>query len=145
MIDKGGLYQAPVKAGIEALDFYMTSRFEIKVKGCSSIPAVKKLIEKRTKGKSPTMSESLLVNAYDTYDAFKDSEDSALERKKFLQDGIVALKCLLKPIRQEIQKTKFAVILGKRWFQEFDSRDQTQLVVEGNTFNFKLDEEKVKI
>jgi len=144
-IEKGGLYAPPVKSGIDASDFYMANRFEIKVKGCSSIPAVKKVLDKRDAGKSLTASEALLEQAVDKYEAFKKANSEDVLRKRFLENEIVANKKLLKPIRQDIQKTKFAILLAKKWFDEFTSRDETQLVVEGNTFNFKLDEEKVKI
>lgn len=144
-INKGGLYAPPMKSGIKSVDYYITNSFQIKIKGCSSIPAVKKLYDKRAKGKSLTMSESLLEHAVDKYESFKTSNDSELERKKFLEDIIVDLKMELKPIRQEIQKNKFSILLAKKWFDEFISRDETQLEIDGVIYNFILSEEKVEI
>jgi hypothetical protein len=42
-------------------------------------------------------------------------------------------------------KTVNKWILGKAWFEEFTSRDQNTLEVNGNKFVFELGEEKVEI
>ena len=145
LVDKGGVYAPPVKSGIESFDYYMVKRFEIKVKSLTSLPSLNAVYKKLNSGKKLTLSESLLNESIEKYDSYKDDNDSLLERKKYLEDTITQLKIKLKPIRNDIQKCKFAIILGRQWFQEFSSREQTQLEVDGNTFNFLLSDEKVKI
>jgi hypothetical protein len=48
-------------------------------------------------------------------------------------------------LRKEIQRTKFSVLLAKRWFDEFDSRENCTLDVNGVTFIVSLDSKKVGI
>jgi len=144
-VKHGGLYQPKYKSGVVAEDYYMAKRFSISLKGVSSLPSVNKVLTKMSSGNKPTISESLLVSFITEYNDFKNDNESLLERKKYIEDEIIKTKLILKPIRQGIQKTKFALILGNKSIDEFTSRDQTTLYVDGiGTFNFKFDEEENK-
>ena len=48
-------------------------------------------------------------------------------------------------IRREVQETKFAILLGKKWFDEFDSREDSNLTVDNNFFTIEIREVKVNI
>ena len=51
----------------------------------------------------------------------------------------------LRRVRQDIQETKFAVLLGKRWFDEFSSRAENTIEVSGLKFTFVVSETKVPV
>lgn len=139
--EKGDFSPPSTKSEIE--DYYMARSFEIKVKGCSSLPAVAKVIEKFNAGKALTLSESLVYEGAKVFTAsgmegqFKEVVETWLDKK------IAELQGKMRGIRRNIQETKFAVILGKQWFSEFTTRDNPTLAVDANTFTFELGEEKV--
>lgn len=138
LIDNGikiedGSY-SPMVVAKESHDYYMAKTFDIKIKGCSVLPSVNKVINKKEK---LTFVESIINDAitqYNNHPKLKEPIESEL--KKF--------KIELQKIRTLIQKTKFSIILGKKWFDEFGSREETTLIVDGVTYNFILGEEKVK-
>jgi hypothetical protein len=66
-------------------------------------------------------------------------------RKLWLNKEISKLKAELKPIRSGIQKTKFAILLSKRWFDEFDSRADNIIEQDGWQYTFIVDEEAIAI
>ena len=142
-VDKGGVYSPKVDS-VDTDDMYIAKSFAIKIKGLSSLPSVKKVVEKMSAGKNRTLSESVVEVGITKYTDFKDSTDDEDMRKLWLNKEIVKLKSELKGLRSNIQKTKFAIILGKKWFDEFESREDNVLMYEDWQFTFVLGEEKVK-
>lgn len=129
-------------------DFYYAKSFSIAVKGFSSLPPVERVLEKWHQGKSLTLAETLLG---DTLLVIKDGprvqmiqkdaftvETTVKMTKTQLDEAIVKHATQLKQTRAQIQRIKFAVILGKRWFDEFSSREEAQLEYSGMHFTFKL-------
>lgn len=143
-IDKGGLFN-PSVISLDATDKYMAKAFEIKIKSLSNLPKVEKVIEKRDNGKSLTLSESVVGVAVDNYITYKETTDKPKLRQAWLESSIEDLKAELNELRAKIQKNKFAVILGKQWYDEFTSRDNAVIEVDGKTFTFVLKEEVVKL
>lgn len=143
-IDKGGVYSPKVDS-VESTDVYVAKKFDIKIKGLSSLPAVKKVVDKIDSGKKRTLSESVVEAGITKYEDFKLSTEDEDMRKLWLNKEIAKLKSEQKGIRQGIQKSKFAIILGKKWFDEFDSRDDDTIDYEDWKFTFVLGEETVKI
>lgn len=142
-VERGGLYSPP-KALEEAKDFYMAKSFEIKISGLASLPTVKKVMEKLASGKGRTPVEGLVEDGINLYTSVKASKKGK-DLLKWFEDTIAVLQKDLKAIRTTLQKVKMAVVLGKAWFEEFTSRDQNTLEVNGNKFVFELGEEKVEI
>lgn len=130
---------SPPTEKLEATDFYMAKEFEIKIKGYSSLPKVdevqKKLAEKKKlNGPGELIAEALgmvkLANKSDLK-----TIDSLIETKK----------ASLNKVRSEIQRTKFAIILAKKWFDEFTSRENNVLTIGGDEFTISVTETKVDI
>jgi hypothetical protein len=142
-IERGGLYSPP-KALEEAKDYYMAKSFEIKIAGLASLPTVKKVMEKVASKKGRTPVEGLVEEGINLYAAVKESKKGK-DLLKWFEDTIKAFQKELKDIRTTLQKVKMSVVLGKAWFDEFTSRDQNTLEVNGNKFVFELGEEKVEI
>ena len=47
--------------------------------------------------------------------------------------------------RKHIQRTKFAILLASKWFDEFDSREDSVLDVDGKNFTFGVREVTVDL
>lgn len=154
--DKGGSY-APPSEKSEPVDWYMAKTFDIKLKGIATLPTVKNVIEKIASGKTRTPAECLIesgINLWKTADIQfnfeKRSSNSTMHNanliigiKEWFDKVLGEKQTSLKEIRSKIQKTKMAVILGKKWFEEFKSREENELVVEGIKCVFELGEQKV--
>lgn len=151
--DKGFLY-SPETEKEETTDFYMAKSFAIAVKGCSSLPKVTDVEDKleniakaatdpKVKVKALTKSETLVQTGVESYRKSGMGKQSQGVALTWLQERVAELQTELRGVRTEIQKTKFAVILGKKWFDELKSRDNPSLTVGDNEFTFKLGEEKV--
>jgi hypothetical protein len=134
-VEKGGCYNAPMEAG-EAKDQYMAKTFDIKIKGLMSLPTVKKVQEKIAAAKKLTPVEELVNEGLKMADA---------KPTAWVGDALCDLTREMRQIRSEIQQTKFAVLVGKKWFDEFTDRSQTELTVDGQTFQFEVGEEAVEI
>jgi hypothetical protein len=126
-------------------DYYMAKEFEIKMKGLSSLPSVKDVQEKLAKGSKLTKGMELVKHGLDFYD--RNLKKSASEKMKlsWLEDQILKHKKELVAVRSDIQETKFAVILGKKWFDEFSSREKNTLTLGGIEYTLSVGETKVEL
>jgi hypothetical protein len=143
-VDKGGVYSPKVDA-VESTDQYIARTFEVKIKGLSSLPSVNAVMKKITEGKKRTLSESVVEVGITKYDTFKSSNDDEDMRKLWLNKEIAKLKAELKPIRSGVQKSKFAILMAKKWFSEFNSRADNMIELDGWTYTFVLGETIVNI
>jgi hypothetical protein len=66
-------------------------------------------------------------------------------KSKWFSATIDKMKIEQRAIRSRLQETKFAIILGKKWFDEFKSRAEDTIKVDGQEFKFELGEEQVEI
>lgn len=142
LVDRGGIYSPPTEKS-EPVDFYMAKTFDIKLAGIASLPAVKKVMEKIASNKARTPAESLLEVAINDWTTHKASLKTKTDISAWFDSIIKSKQKELKSIRTVIQKTKMAVILGRKWFKEFTSRDNCELVIDGIKCCFELGEEKV--
>ncbi len=156
---KGGLF-SPAKKASTSTDFYMAKTFDIAVKGFSSLPKVVDVIEhveeirvydeaKRNGNALPPQPKALKPVEAIVAAGVKMYDDCGLTKKDrsvqlaWLKAEISRLSGEAGGVRRQIQETKFAIVLGKKWFDELTSRDNPTLDVNGYTFTFKLGEEKV--
>jgi hypothetical protein len=127
----------------DPVDFYHAKEFVIEIKGCSSLPKVSDVKTKLASNKPLTPREGLLQEGLVLLDnaIIKTSADSV--KKAWIADLISKTKKDLMSTRFDVQKTKFAILLGKQWFDEFESREECSLEVDGFTVNFKIKETQV--
>jgi hypothetical protein len=71
--------------------------------------------------------------------------ETPVVREAILRDALKTTKEALRVLRGEIQRTKFSVLLAKSWFDEFESREDNTLVIDGVTFTVSLREKKVDV
>lgn len=126
-----GVY-SPGTVLTESADHYFANTFEIKVKSLASLPSVKAVTAKLENGKKLTLSDSFIKAGLDVLEKAESSIDTALEDHNKR----------LKEITKYIQETKFAVLLGQSWFDEFKSREECSLEIDGYHLTFKIDAQR---
>jgi len=141
-LNRGGLYAPPTEKD-DPKDFYMAKYFDVKLTGIATLPPVKKVMEKIAGSKSRTASEALLEEGIVQWNKAKAGLKDKKAMASWFSTTIGAKQKEMKEIRSELQKTKFAVILGKRWFDEWQDRSNCSLDVDGVRCVFDLGEEKV--
>lgn len=139
-----GVFSPPTET-VKTEDFYMAKSFEIKIKGLSSLPKVQEVIDKQTAGKKLTASAALVLAGLNLWGSSGVTASASPVKIAWLDDKIVQLKKEQKEITHKVQEIKFSLILGKKWLDDFSSRDENKLVYQGNEFTFDLGEEKVPI
>lgn len=127
----------------EAQDFYYANEFAIKIKGLSSLPKIDDVRKKIEAGKKLTVSASLIEEGLNLfhYNPKRSKKVQLVE----LDEAIVKRKVKLNTLRQKMQRTKFAILLASKWFDEFDSREDCSLELDGNYFTFGVRSVKIKI
>lgn len=135
----------------EPRDKYFAKEFSIKLKGLSSLPKVSDVREKyqqelEGKLKKPMKKAELLV-AEGLKLFYGSNIDKLPEAAQlaWLDATLEQLKKELRTVRQDIQKTKFAVLLAKKWFDEFPSRDESKIVVDEVEYTLGVREVAVEI
>lgn len=134
---------SPKTEKLDPVDYYYAKEFNISIKGLSTLPAVKDVKAKLASGKDLTPREKLMEPAISLYENCPINNPSDSVRLAWLQGEITKNKIELVKVRTEVQKTKFSVILGKKWFEEFSSREEKTLNYKGYDFTFDLKEVKV--
>lgn len=130
---------------LPATDFYMAKEFEIKMKGLSSLPSVKDVVEKSSKGGKLTPGMLLVKSGLDLAESHMTKSMKTSAKINWLEGEILDLKRELISVRSAIQETKFAVILGKKWFDEFTSREKNTLTLGSVEYTLNVSETKVEL
>jgi hypothetical protein len=150
-IGKDGSFSPP-KTILESTDSYFAKEFKIDISKFSNLPslnALKTKLEKLESDKTGkvklTESESLMKTSLDSINEQLGSITDLKSKKLILEGCLENLKSKLKEIRKTIQRIKFAIILGKQSFKEFNSREENTLDVDGFQFKISVREVEVKI
>jgi len=148
---------APKTDAAEAKDFYMSVNLATKIKGLSALPKVDDVYKKLNEGKVLKISESVMSDAVKKYheqlqsDMFKTLNEQ--QQKGVLESYLNTKSSILnkqkRNVMQKIAEIKFALILSKKWFKEFQSFDENvlKLTLDGQEvqFTFDLSEKEVKV
>lgn len=148
---------APKTLKGEVKDFYYSVNLATKIKGLSSFPKVTDVEKKIAEGKPLKLNESLMAEAINKYNAqfdsdmFKTLNDEQQKNvlKSYIETKSDLLNARRKKALQKVANIKFALILSKQWFNEFESFDENKLSLEldGHNvdFTFDLSEKEVEI
>jgi len=128
----------------DPVDFYYAKDFAIKVKSFSSLPSINDTKKRIASGKLRPADEVMKLGI-DLYDNSPVADQSDKIKLAWVEEKVKELKNQLLDVRFDIQRTKFAIILGKKWFDEFDSRNDSTLEVDGKTFTIAVEEKQVTI
>ena len=146
---------SPAMVQAEATDEYTAKRFVVKIAKCSSLPKVEDVRAKIQAGKALTVSEALLAPAIQEHDVFlashvylRAANQEALY-KTWIESETAAVKAETQRLIKEMAKTKFAIMVGHVWFQEFASLDENSMDIacDGYTYSCSavLEDVTVKI
>ena len=146
---------APLTDTAEKTDHYMSVNLLTKIKGLSSLPKVLDVINKMSDAKKPLKIGEVLMAQFITEFLAKQAEINSSESipanamEQFLTDRSIQSNKNKRAIMQEIAKTKFAIILSKKWFIEFKDFDDNKLSLSIDgidlDFTFDLTEKQVEI
>jgi len=138
----------PPRETLETTDFYYVKEFKIKIAKLSSLPKVDDVIKKVEANKKLTPREKLISDAITAYKGTQKTtliEPGSNEERALLNQTIKDLQKRLVKISSDVQKTKFAIILGKKWFDEFNSRFENMLEINNVQYTIDLQRKKVEI
>jgi hypothetical protein len=129
----------------DPIDFYMAKKFEIKLSGIATLPTVKSVEAKIALGKARTPSEALIEVGINAWNGRKGSLSGSTAKAKWFDETIKGLQNQMKTLRYTVQSIKAQVVIGRKWFDEFNSRDNCSITVDGIKCVFELGEEKVPV
>jgi hypothetical protein len=138
-------FSPKVERVVEPTDFYYAKEFEIKVKGVTSLPKLESVLDKKMNNKSLTKSESLVDLGIQLYERSGLASANSTVQLAWLTSTIEQKNTELFRVRKDIQETKFAVLLAKAWFDEFESRDANTLTIQDTLYTITVKEVKVLI
>lgn len=140
---------APPVYKMEPTDFYMAKEFNIKVKGLSSIPKVDDVLAKTASKGTLTASAQLVADSLAMVSKVYKPGDAPATKNKVVLSKLDSLttstKAKLQEIRTNMQKAKFAIVLAKQSWSDFNSRAGSKLTVDGQEFTLEITETKVEI
>lgn len=122
---KKGIYSPETKP-VQPTDYYMATEFEISVKGLSK-PTAKDIVKKIEEKKATTDRETIMASAYQDFKSKFEKEKSKKVKEVWLQEQLSETKKELYELRSKLQRSKFSVIMAKKWFSEFTSREDCVL------------------
>ncbi len=131
---------SPKVEKVESNDHYIAKEFKIKIKNFSALPSVSDMLaSKKTLTASQSLVNEGIVLANKNMANIKDEKSKLAILDNLIND----LKSELFKIRTEIQKTKFSILLGRKWFTDLKSRTDTELDVGSNHYSIEISEVKV--
>lgn len=142
-IVRGSFNPPSVKA--DPTDFYYAKEFSVKIAKHSTLPSVNDAIKAVTTGKALTATQKLVNDGVLEYNSITAKLSDDKVKLAAIESAVVKTKKELITVRSDIQRTKFSIILGKRWFDEFNSRENCNLDVDGKSFTIDVREVKVDI
>lgn len=130
-----GSYQPPVEKG-ESTDHYDAVSFTTYIKGVKSLPALKDLrtkldaISAATKNSSTKVPEltfalELMRPIYNEFVA-QAASSSIEDQVKWIDAKLKGVKIGLSQVRDRIQRPKFTLLLGKKWFNDLEEVEAEQ-------------------
>ena len=135
-----GSYSPPMEKAEEIKDHYIARTFELKVTGRSTIPKIDDIIKKNKEGKKLNDLGVIISEKVAEIHGKINGGDIVL----LLETEKVELNRKIRELRDKMQRSKFAVLLGKSQFIEFTERKDKQTVVAGGAeVNFVFGSEEV--
>jgi hypothetical protein len=119
---KNGTYSPSVEKE-EATDFYEATEFDISIKGMASTPKAADVVSKVEAKKPLTDREKPMADYYELFKSAVGDQSKEVKRA-WVEKNLEELKAKLREKRSQVQKVKFGAIIGKKWFEEFTSREE---------------------
>ena len=136
----------PKSVQAESTDFYMGKELKVSLKGLSSLPSVKEVKEKMSKGKL-TPSAALMAPYVKEVEDYLATNPTAEASAKWLEEKFEAAQEKVRGLILDMARIKFAVVVGQIWFKEFKSLDENTLKIKagGNEVEGKVEMREIEI
>ena len=116
-------------------DFYMASCLETKIEKFSNLPKIEDVLKKVSNNKSFTLSENYMY----TYMKYIDSIlDSSTDYESTLSDLIEINKGNQRKVMAEISKSKFVLLVSRKWFADKSDYDDNSIDVNIESNKLKM-------
>lgn len=116
-------------------DFYMASCLETKIEKFSNLPKIEDVLKKVSNNKSFTLSENYMY----TYMKYIDSIlDSSTDYESTLSDLIEINKGNQRKVMSEISKSKFVILVSRKWFADKSDYDDNSIDVNIESNKLKM-------
>ena len=138
-LDKNGAFSPPCEK-MSSTDYYFAKEFKISIDKFSSLPGIEKVKEKIKEKKKLTVSEELIYRYFSQYNRYV---GQIIDPLGYIEQELKNQQLKLKKVRSKLQKTKFAIILGNSWFDEFPNREECSMELNGYKVNINLDKKRV--
>ena len=129
---------APEREQAPSVDFYFAKELSVKVKGVSSLPSINDVQKKIDSKKPLTFRETLVNDGLIESKSVNFSDDK--NRALWLKDQIKAMNKELAKLRFDINRSRFAAIVGKAGFPGVDSIDGYTIAKNGIEYTFSFNE-----
>jgi hypothetical protein len=133
-------------------DFYYSKELNIKISGASSLPAVNATLKKKTEGKKINLADQLILDGLDCMDeeiALSINPCDIKDIKEILKVRTKQIISQVRKLQYEMNKSMYAIVVGKVWFEGFDDVDNTSMNFSYNGIDYTvkavLEEKEVKI
>lgn len=143
-VKKDGSF-SPESETLPVSDAIPITKISFAVKGFSSLPAVSKVEEKLAEKKKLTPSEQAVAEAMEFYtlETFKMKTDK--QKALYLKESAEQIRKDLFSLRSELNRAKFAVVLGKGKFKQLPKLDDgdNPYTYQGQTYLIKINTKAV--
>jgi hypothetical protein len=139
---------APKTQNAESTDFYMSVNLITKIKGLSALPTVKSVVDKMANANAVLKTSEWLMS-FTIKKIQLAMADPNIDLEKYITNQANHSVSMKRDTMQKIAEIKFALILSKKWFNEFKTFDENKLLVNFDSqnleFTFDLVEKQEKI
>ena len=136
---------APPKEIENSTDHYFANTFKVSMAKLGTLPKVIDVRNKIEASKKLTPREELVRAGLELFEKSGITTEKKDLQILWLTDKIKELQEDLLEYRVDIQKTKFAIILTKKWFDEFSNREENSMDLNGIVFTINLGKDKIDI
>jgi hypothetical protein len=130
-----GTFSPPVDQ-VPPTDFYTAKEFDVKIKSYSSLPSMDSVAVKISEAKPLTPSEDMMRKAYDYCGVWWDTKEKP--SLKELEGLVAKARRNLRIVRDGLQRDKFIILSGKRWFSDLSEREGAVVKAHGTEFTFSI-------
>jgi hypothetical protein len=113
----------------EAVDVYMGKELKVSLKGLSSLPPVKNVVEKIAKKGNLTISEKMIAEWLPRVNEIEAKHTDEKARKAALEAEFKKAREKTRELGRVLNELRFGVVVGQSWFTEFESLDQNSLSI----------------
>lgn len=129
-------------------DFYYSKELNIKISGASSLPAINATLKKKADGKKINLADQLILDSIEAVESmlYNLCDETIKETLEVHTKRVISQ---VRKLQYTMNKSMYAIVVGKVWFKGFDDVDNTSMNFNYNGIDYTikavLEEKEVKI